>query len=60
MAEITVRYTGSVHGHPDPGTELTVERTDLIDALLRSGHIIEVEPENAANNIPEKVTPDAE
>lgn len=60
MAEVTVRYVGAVHGHPEAGSEVTVERTAMVDGLLAAGLAVEVEPENVANNIPEKVTSDGE
>lgn len=42
MSEITIRYTAKVAGHPEPRSEVTVERTDLVDALLRAGYVVEV------------------
>lgn len=47
MAEVTIRYTRSVVGHPEPSSQVTVERTDLIEALLAQGYAVEIptEPE---------------
>lgn len=46
--EITIRYTAKVAGHPEVGSQVTVERTQLVDALLAAGYVVEVE-----NNIPD-------
>lgn len=40
---VTIEYVRRIVGHPEPGTVVTVERTELIEALLEQGYIIEVE-----------------
>lgn len=44
MAEITIRYTGKVAGHPEPNSQVTVEHTALVEALLAGGYVVEVDP----------------
>lgn len=42
---VTIRYTRPVAGHPEPGSQITVERTDVVDFLLAQGYAVEVPPE---------------
>lgn len=44
MAELTIRYTRKVAGHPEPDSQVTVERTALVEALLEQGYAVEVDP----------------
>lgn len=46
MAEVTIRYVRQVAGHPEPGSVITVERTDTVDAVLAGGYAVIVEPED--------------
>lgn len=59
MSEVTIRYIGSVLGHPEPGSQITVERTPTVDYLLDQGHAVEVEP-GSVHKMPREVTPVAE
>lgn len=52
MAEVTIQYTTKLVGHPEPNSRITVERTEMIEALLRAGYVVEIPPEEATNNIP--------
>lgn len=40
--EVTIRYTRKVAGHPEPGSQVTVERTAIVEALLEQGYAVEV------------------
>lgn len=49
---MTIRYTGKVAGHPEPQSQVTVERTALVDALLAAGYAVVVErPKHATGGI---------
>lgn len=43
MAEVTIRYVHDVLGHPEAGSIVTVERTDVIDLMLSQGYAVEIE-----------------
>lgn len=47
MAAVTIRYLRRVLGHPDPGSQVTVERTDTVDMLLEQGYAVLIAPEPA-------------
>lgn len=42
MAEVTIRYVRRIAGHPEPGSQITVERTNVIDMLLDQGYAVRV------------------
>lgn len=41
---VTIRYTRDLMGHPEPGSQITVEQTDTIDFLLAQGYAVLVDP----------------
>lgn len=45
MAAVTIRYTADVAGHPERGSGVTVERTDIVDGLLNAGLAVIVNDE---------------
>lgn len=59
MAEVTIRYTTKVAGHPDQGSQITVERTEMVEGLLAAGFVVEIatEPTKPERPLgPEKTT----
>lgn len=43
MSVVTIRYTSKVAGHPEPGSQVTVERTEIVEGLLAAGYVVEIE-----------------
>lgn len=43
MAEVTIRITQQVAGYPEPGYQLTIERTQMVDGLLAAGYAVIVD-----------------
>lgn len=42
MVEVTIRYRDQVAGHPEPGSQITVERTQMVEGLLAAGFVVEI------------------